>query len=152
LRELNRAKLYVEDVQRMQEAGQVREISPAQARGSVHLFAVAELAKARRRAIKHTKEINERFDKTTLVPALLPSRTAQSQQSASGKYAITLDFAAWFDQFELAQPIQFRMCFRSGGKAWALTRMPMGQRHAVAVAQGATNVLLSFPLPTGVST
>jgi hypothetical protein len=113
---------------------------------------VAELAKARRRAIKHTKEINERFDKTTLVPALLPSRTAQSQQSASGKYAITLDFAAWFDQFELAQPIQFRMCFRSGGKAWALTRMPMGQRHAVAVAQGATNVLLSFPLPTGVST
>jgi hypothetical protein len=28
----------------------------------------------------------------------------------------------------------------------------MGQRHAVAVAQGATNVLLSFPLPNGVST
>jgi hypothetical protein len=152
LRDLERAKLYTEDVREMLEAGQVREIPIEQARGTVHLFAVAELAKARRRAIKHTKEINDRFDKATLLPALLPTRAAQSQQSASGKYAITLDFAAWFDQFELAQPIQTRMCFRSGGKSWALTRMPMGQRHAVAVAQNATNVLLSFPLPDGVTT
>jgi hypothetical protein len=152
LRDLERAKLYAEDVQKMVEAGQVREIPVEQARGTVHLFAVAELAKARRRAIKHTKVINDRFDKATLVPALLPTRAAQSQQAASGNYAITLDFAAWFDQFELAQPIQTRMCFRSGGKSWALTRMPMGQRHAVAVAQNATNVLLSFPLPDGVST
>jgi hypothetical protein len=135
LRDLERAKLYAEDVQKMVGAGQVREIPVEQARGTVHLFAVAELAKARRRAIKHTKVINDRFDKATLVPALLPTRAAQSQQAASGNFAI-----------------QTRMCFRSGGKSWALTRMPMGQRHAVAVAQNATNVLLSFPLPDGVST
>jgi hypothetical protein len=47
-------------------AGQVREIPVEQARGTVHPFAVAEPAKARRRAIKHTKVINDRFDKATL--------------------------------------------------------------------------------------
>ena len=35
-------------------------------------------------------------------------------------------------------------CFRVGEDVFCLTRLPMGQRQSVEVAQGATNVLLSF--------
>jgi hypothetical protein len=149
--QLERAKLDASDIQKMAEADQVVEIRPEEARGVLHLFAVPELAKGRRRAIKHTRDINERFDKSTLVPCFMPTRAEQSKQAATGKFAISLDFAAWFDQFELAPAVSRRMCFRSSGKAWALTRMPMGQRHAVAIAQGATNILLSFAYPPSVS-
>jgi hypothetical protein len=148
---LPRAKLYPADVLQMAEAGQVVELELSQVRGFVRMFAVPELAKQRRRAIKHTKDINDTFDKYTLVPSFLPKRQQQSQQAASGHFALTLDFAAYFDQFPLNEAIRRRMCFRSGGKVWAVTRMPMGQRHAVAVAQCATNVLLSFTHPPGVS-
>jgi hypothetical protein len=90
------------------------------------------------------KDINDTFDN------VLSAKTPEAQQAASGQFALTLDFAAYFDQFPLNEANRRRMCFRSGGKVWAVTRMPMGQRHVVAVAQCATNVLLSFAHPPGV--
>lgn len=135
----------------MAEAGQVTETTLDEIRGYVHVFAVPELSKGRRRAIKHTKDINDAFGRETLVPARLPTRAEQSRQAASGDYAISVDFAAYFDQFPMDDEVRRLMAFRSGGKVWLLARMPMGQRHAVAVAQAATNVLLSFPMPSGVT-
>jgi hypothetical protein len=71
--------------------------------------------------------------------------------AATGRFALCLDFAAYFDQFELASEVSDLLCFRKGSDAFRLRRMPMGQRHAVGVAQSATNVLLSFAFPAGVS-
>ena len=150
-RQVPRAKLDVADVTLMHEAGQLKEVNLEFVRGYVQMFAVPELAKRRRRVIKHTRAINDAFDRRTILPVRQPTRAQQSAQAASGAFALTLDFAAFFDQFEIAATIQRRMCFRSGGRVWALTRMPMGQRHAVAVAQCATDKLLSFAYPAGVT-
>jgi hypothetical protein len=144
------ARISVEDVELMGKAGQVIPVERGDVLGGVRIFAVDEPAKTRRRCIKHTLEINEMFGKETLRKVTLPSRLQQSEQSGSGKFAITLDFAAYFDQFELHPDIGRRMCFTAGGRTFRLCRMPMGQRQAVEVAQGATDVLLSFELPQDV--
>lgn len=146
------ARLSESDVQKMLEVDQIRHVNPNEVRGGVILFPVEEPAKTRRRCIKHTRDINDFFGKDTLQKVTQPTRTQQSVQSGSGPFAITLDFAAWFDQFPLHEQIGTRMCFKSGQNTYRLCRMPMGQRQAVEVAQGATNVLLSFTLPQGVST
>ncbi len=148
---LPRARLSELDVRRMLEAGHVASTDPAAVLGSVLVFPVDEVSKKRRRCIKHTKDINDHFGRDTLQKVCLPSRSEQSLQSRSGKFALTLDFAAYFDQFELHPAISQRMCFEAHGSTLCLRRMPMGQRQAVEVAQGATNVLLSFELPADVS-
>ena len=135
----------------MRNAGQVERIDPSYAHAGVMMFPALELAKQRRRAIKHTKLINDFFGKDTVPKVTLPSRLDQSSQATKGKWSFQCDFAAYFDQFELAVEIRPLMCFVSNGEAYALTRMPMGQRHSVGIAQGATNILLSFLLPRGVT-
>ena len=142
-------KLHKEDLRRMLEAGQIRPAEPEEITGYVHLFHVVEWAKQRRRAIKHTAAINEHYGKETLMPMHLPLREEQSAQTLEGRWAITVDFSAYFDQFPLHDEIARRMGFRKGNTHYILTRMPMGQRHSVAVAQLATELLLSFEMPPG---
>ena len=140
------------EVGQLVAAGQARELEEKETPlGGVRVFTVTELAKARRRVIKHTAEINHTFGRDTLVPVQMPTRAEQSAQATKGEWALTLDFSAFFDQFELAAEVQRRMCFRRGGKVYALTRMPMGQRHSVAIAQHTTERLLDFPMPNGVT-
>lgn len=149
--EVPTTRLSPEDVAKMEAAGQVRRVPLQQVDGYVKVFGVPEMAKLRRRAIKHTADINDRFGRDTLQAVVFPTRSQQSRQSASGAFVAAVDFAAYFDQFALVEEVQRRMCFRSGAVLYALTRMPMGQRHAVAAAQRTTDVLTSFALPPGVS-
>jgi hypothetical protein len=135
----------------MVDAQQVAEIKRDKVQGRVKIFPVAEMSKNRFRIIKHTEDINKTFGKDTLLPVNFPSRRQQSAQAASGRFALCLDFSAYFDSFKLEKSISMRMCFASGDKFYCLLRMPMGQRQSVAVAQGATDVLLSFDLPPGVT-
>jgi hypothetical protein len=151
LTDLHPARLSTEDVARMQAASQISAVDPAEALGTIRVFSVPEVAKQRRRAIKHTELINDLYPKESLDPVQLPLRAEQSAQSASGRYAVCLDFAAYFDQFQLSEEVSRLMCFRHGGQAYRLLRMPMGQRQAVSVAQFATNLMLSFPMPLGVT-
>eukprot|EP00760_Papus_ankaliazontas_P022392 PhM_4_TR18847/c3_g1_i4/m.100372 len=62
-----------------------------------------------------------------------------------GRYCISLDFMAWFDQFELAPEERRFHCFLYEDAWYRLKRLPMGQRQAVDVAHTATELLLSFP-------
>ncbi len=135
----------------MHAAGQIEEIKGDEVLGHVLVFPVTELAKRRFRIIKHTRDINVKFGSDSLMKTVLPSRAEQSSQAASGKFAICLDFAAYFDAFPMHEEVQRRMCFTADGKTYKLTRMPMGQRHSVAIAQGATDVLLSFEYAQGVT-
>jgi hypothetical protein len=102
---LPRAKLYPADVLQMAEAGQVVELELSQVRGFVRTFVVPELL--HRRAIKHTRDIND--NKYALVPSFLPKCQEQLQQAASGQFALTLGFAAYFDQFPHNEAIPRRM-------------------------------------------
>eukprot|EP00760_Papus_ankaliazontas_P026115 PhM_4_TR3007/c1_g1_i6/m.37676 len=115
------------------------------------VFPVPEPAKLRRRLIKHTKWLNARFGKDTLLKIKL-SRTADLGFSVlDGDFCVTLDFAAWYDQFELAEQARQYHCFLFEGEWFRLRRLPMGQRQAVDVAHTATCRLLAFPMPPSVS-
>ncbi len=67
----------------------------------------------------------------------------------AGKFAITLDFSAWFDQLEYDELVSLWHCFPALGKWYRLTRLAMGQRIAVDVAHTATEVIASFDMPGG---
>ena len=146
-KEILRCRLPVADVKRMQDHNLCRKLRPGEVpMGTVDLFPVAEPSKIppRRRRIGHTVTINRALDKSSLQKLSQPSRRQQLRQALDGEFCISLDFSAYFDAFEVQENIQMFYCFRVGEDVFCLTRLPMGQRQSVEVAQGATNVLLSF--------
>lgn len=122
----------------------IAEIEPHRIRGAVNMFAVPEWWKERFRSIKETQDINIACGKETVTPCTFPSKPDITSMVNDGEYVITLDFAAWYDQFELGEQVASRMCFRHNGKCYRLCTMAMGQRQAVAVANTATERLLDF--------
>ena len=137
-----------DDIRTMVRHGLARKIDSDEVPlASVDLFPHAEESKRRRRRIGHTRAINAALGKDTLQRVSLPSRRAQLVQSLAGNWSISLDFSAFFDAFQLSKEVQMLHCFRSEGEIFCLTRLPMGQRQSVEVAQGATSLLLAFPTP-----
>jgi hypothetical protein len=67
------------------------------------------------------------------------------------RYALQFDAAAFNDQFALALDVSEYFCFRSGGKSWRHTALPIGFRPACSVAQAAMMTLADVNVP-GVST
>lgn len=152
--ELPRSRLSKADILLMTENGLCRPLADGEAAlGSVDLFSVPEPSKVppRRRRIGHTTSINEALGKESLIGVQMPTRKQQLDQALDGPCCISLDFAAYFDAFEAAPTVQPLWSFSSGGTRMCLTRLPMGQRQSVDVAQLTTEVLIDFAFPPGVS-
>jgi hypothetical protein len=148
-REVLRSRLTKPDIAKMLQASLCRKLRPEEVPlGTVDLFPVGEPSKTppRRRRIGHSISVNRSLGKDTLQKLKQASRSDQLRQALTGEYSISLDFAAYFDAFELKEEVQLLHCFRVGEDVMCLTRLPMGQRQSVEVAQGATNVLLDFDL------
>jgi len=113
-------------------------------RGRVGLFKHPELAKGRARPIRHTKDVNDALPMDPEHPVNLPHKDDISGLVLDGEYMISLDAAAFFDQFPYSDEVGSRFCFRHGGEIYALTSLAMGQRQAVNVAVAAINLLVDF--------
>ena len=144
------AALTPDEVALMVEVGQAEHTTFTEVRSMCIIFPVPELMKSRRRVIKHTKWFNDTYGRDTLTGTKLLRTKDLVQSVHDGKYAITLDFSAYFDQFELDGKIRPDFCFPAGGKWYRLTRLPMGMRQAVDVAQTVTEILLDFDRPAGI--
>ena len=123
------------------EAGKIEETTTP--KNWVNAFLVAEMEKGRQRPI-----FEPRLNGSTVAPFLrYPSRLQRRWSwSKNSTFVANLDFAAFFDQFELATGIRDFFCFGDVfGRTWRLTRLPMGATWAPFVAQTLT-WLLVFPL------
>ena len=144
------ARITAEELRLLLAAGQIEPTSAEAVKNTCNVFPVPELSKGRRRLIKHTVALNERFDKSTLIGVKLIRAQDLRATVHQGKYAIHLDFSAWFDQIPLSEEERPYHCFPFQGKWYRLTRLPMGQRQAVDVASTITDVLAAFPRPATV--
>ena len=122
------------DIRAMIDAGVVCEIDPAEVAGHVVLFYVPEPHKNRRRPIRFTRDINDRFGRDTCVPIDMATKLDIITILRRGDFAIAFDGRCWFDQFLIHKDISRRMCFRKGRRFYRLLTAPMGQRHVVAAA------------------
>lgn len=146
----NEARLREEDIVQMEAAQHIAEVAAADVMSTCNVFCVPEIFKNRKRVIKHTKWFNEQYGKESLEGLKLLRAKELVRSVYAGKYAITLDFAAWFDQFEYDDLVSLWHCFPAFGKWYRLTRLAMGQRIAVDVAHTASEVIASFKMPGGV--
>ena len=132
-------------MKRLLECNVVAPIDPLHIRGHVNMFVVPEAAKKRFRSIKHTEMINVHCGRETLTPCSFPTKSDIFSCVADGDYFIALDFAAYYDQFELSDEVSSRMCFSHNGKFYRLKTLAMGQRQAVEIANSATQRMIDFP-------
>jgi hypothetical protein len=144
------ARITSDELQRLLDAKQIEPTEPEAVRATCNVFPVLELSKQRRRLIKHTRALNERFGRETLLHIKLIRAQDLRATVHKGKHAITLDFSAWFDQIPLHESGRPFHCFTFGGRWYRLTRLPMGQRQAVDVASTLTDMLTSFDRPATV--
>jgi hypothetical protein len=144
------ARITTTELRQLLDAGQIEATDAGSIRATCNLFPVPELSKGRRRLIKHTKALNDRFGKETLLHVSLIRAQDLRATVHRGKYAITLDFAAWFDQIPLSEAARPFHCFSFEGQWYRLTRLPMGQRQAVDVASTLTDMIASFERPKSV--
>jgi hypothetical protein len=148
---LEEARMPKGEVEAMVEAGQVEIVTAEMhVRGTVKLFCVPEYQKNRRRAIKNTQRINELYGRDTLGNCKLLTRKQHLSAVHRGKYAACVDMAAFYDQVPLGEQAREFMCFTKDGITYRLTRLPMGQRHSVQIAQAMAECLVDFALPQGV--
>ena len=144
------AILSEDELRMMIDVGQAEGTTAQEVRSTCHIFPVSEYLKHRRRVIKHTKCFNDTYGKDTLAGVQLLRTRDLVKSVHDGTYVIQLDFSAWFDQFELAHGVRPDFCFPAFGKWYRLTRLPMGMRQAVDVAQTATEILCDFAHPASV--
>ena len=144
------AKLTREGLARMVSIGQAEATFEHLVKSTVNIFPVEERMKERERVIKHTKSFNERFGRDTLLGLKLLRAKDLVGTVHDGKYCVTLDFSSFFDQFEIAAEVRPWFCFFAFGQWYRLTRLPMGMRQAVDIADTATRIIASFPVAKGV--
>jgi hypothetical protein len=131
-----------EHVLRLAELDIIRPVDARDVRGHVHMFLVPEFHKERLRPIKHTEEANRVLD--TVSEMHFPSKQYICDLVHKGDCFVSLDFAAYYDQFSYSLDVGSRFCFQAGGRHWALSSLAMGQRQAVQVAMATTWQLLNF--------
>jgi len=144
------ARMTADEVAIMVNIGHAELTAEGNVRSTVNVFPHAEPFKHRRRLIKHTKAFNQFFGKEVLEKLSLLHGRELLRSVHDGTYVIALDFSAWFDQLPMAEDTRDWFCFPFEGKWYRLTRVPMGMRTAVDVAQTASQLIASFPLPNGV--
>jgi len=125
----------------------IAEIDPHEIEGEVIVFTRPEPAKNRRRRIGWTFDINECTPKSNSPthPISITRKTEVISAVHDGEWAISLDFAGWFDQIPIAEEVSRRMCFRVGDKYFCLLTLAMGMTHSVGLACNVTDRLLDFP-------
>jgi len=144
------ARMTADEVAIMVNIGHAELTSEGRVRSTVNVFPHAEPFKKRRRLIKHSKAFNDFFGKEVLEKIFLLNGRALVHTVHDGRFAVCLDYSAWFDQIELADDVRDYNCFPFQGKWYRLTRLPMGMRIAVDVAHTATEIIASFIMPDGV--
>jgi hypothetical protein len=112
-------------------------------RGRVKAFLVPEHPKHRWRFIQNPKEAN----KLTAQDVKVNFTPFYDRHNAvlKGKYSIDLDWAAFFDQFELSDEVSEYFSFTvEDGTVYSMKVLPMGLKHSVSLAHTATRQLLNF--------
>ena len=133
---------------------QVRELMAADKirphRGPIHGFVmgftVAEHKKKRFRVIAEPF-MNRTMRREEMYAVHYPSRLERRARARGARYNMEFDFAAYFDQFAIAEHLRPWFVFRvreaiEGDTLFALTRMPMGASFAPSVAQAVTSALV----------
>jgi len=138
--------------------GHCEPIDAERVRGTVNILKNPELMKRRIRVIKHPKAWNDVYGRDTLL-GITQIRTRDLRRTVhQGRYAITLDFSAWFDQILLEkisdsvtdEHVADWFCYYFKGQWYRMTRLAMGMRQSVDIADTATRALASYDMPCGV--
>lgn len=114
--------------------------------GFVNAFTIAQHNKKRLRVIAEPI-INATCDRQQIYKVHYPSRLERRARARGARFEAELDFAAYFDQFELSPDVYSWFVLRAkspvgGDSLFALTRLPMGVTFAPSVAQSVTSVLV----------
>jgi hypothetical protein len=139
--QLDRAILSTEHINLQLKRGKIK--LQHNHRGTCKPFKVPEHPKSRWRVIQQPKRAN----KMTAKDAKVKFTPFYERHSAvlKGKYAIDLDWSAFFDQFELSDDVSEFFSFRAAdGRVFSMKVLPMGLKHSVSVAHTTTLQLLNF--------
>ena len=109
------------------------------------MFTVTEWFKKRFRVIRDTVNVNEYYDKTSLLGIKFISKQDLCNLVNQGDFHASFDMAGWYDQFEYSNQVSKYLCCRRGNKYYRTTRLCMGQRHSCDIGQATTLFLLDFP-------
>ena len=113
----------------------------------MHIYALPENSKRRRRFIVHTIDINDHFASPELnqFPEFM-FRTIELtiEETISGQHTViwTCDATAYYHQFELPKESECFYTFETILGVLCLATIPTGQRHAVGLAQVVSTALL----------
>ena len=132
-------------IEQLLRADNIRRIDRNDVKGWVHFFTVPEIHKRRHRPIRDTVDINQTWDKSSLVGIKFPSKQDICNLVLDGSHFAAFDFASYYDAFAMEEGICDYLCFRKGNKYYKSTRLAMGQRQGCDIAQTTTQFLLDFP-------
>ena len=133
------------DIKEMLRRNVIREISLKDIRGRVRVFPIPEWLKHRRRIVRHTTDINDWLDKTTVATVDMATKRDLMSFAHMGTHVLSLDAQAFYDQFPITDEVGAYSCFRKGRKFYALTTAPTGQRHTVEVGHTTLQRLIHMP-------
>eukprot|EP00331_Platyophrya_macrostoma_P001100 CAMPEP_0176405114 /NCGR_PEP_ID=MMETSP0127-20121128/166_1 /TAXON_ID=938130 /ORGANISM="Platyophrya macrostoma, Strain WH" /LENGTH=403 /DNA_ID=CAMNT_0017784153 /DNA_START=321 /DNA_END=1529 /DNA_ORIENTATION=+ len=107
---------------------------------TIPIFSVPEVAKRRRRVILHTVDINKQSypdNPEGIRPIEIAHTSIADLISTHGLvyFAVTLDAAAYYNQFALDEPSRNFYTFEFKERQFRLATIPTGQRHCVAMAE-----------------
>jgi hypothetical protein len=136
------ARLSDADIRTLLEAGKAEKaLSP---RAFVRMFKVPEPHKRRYRPIGWTEAINAHLGPNTLQRVNFKSARQRRRDALRGRYAITLDFAGWYDEFLMDEAVRDFFAFVAKGETYRLRVLPMGLRHSVELGHFTTLLLMDF--------
>jgi hypothetical protein len=139
------ASFTPDQIRELLRADKIRPLSGSP-RAFVNAFTIVQHEKRRLRVIAEPS-INPTCSREAIYEVHYPSRLERRARARGAKFSVEIDFAAFFDQFDLADDIQPWFTLRTkeavdGKNLFALTRMPMGATFAPSVAQAVTSTLI----------
>jgi hypothetical protein len=142
------ASFTTEQIKKLLEADKIRPFR-GEVKGFVKAFTLPQHAKKRLRVIAEPV-INDTCQRDKMYEVHYPSRLERRARARGAKFSVELDFAAFFDQFDLTENVHPWFVLRAkepldGQEMFALTRLPMGATFAPSVAQTVTSVIV-WPL------
>jgi hypothetical protein len=142
------ASFTQEQLRAMLDADKIQPFR-GEVKGFVKAFTLPQHAKKRLRIIAEPI-INQTCAREQMYQVHYPSRLERRARARGAKYSVELDFAAYFDQFDLSPSVRPWFVFRAkepidGHEMFALTRLPMGATFAPSVAQAVTSAIV-WPL------